>query len=357
MRLVDCASGNQVEISSIGASFPQAKAKRQELRSSSAGIGHNHPPADPAGEEESIRFLYVQLHIGDYITGTIGMTPELEGAYCRFLVRLYQRGRAFPDDDRVLCAAMGLTIRVWKRLKETLVSLGKIVIRNGCLTNDRFEKERVKRAEMLRKQAEAAHARHAKSRAEKTSLPQTSAKLRGSLPQTSAKLAENFVEKSNGINETEVSGTGCPRILESDNLNSKKIPNNSRLSESQLAQCLELAAGAALRNPAASPGLLVLSTPRSWLAQGCDLEIDILPVIRAVSSKRPRGSIGDWGYFTRAIAEARVKRTVELPQVDSEAIAEQKRLSREKLIRKRASMLGIDPETYRERLTAVEKTL
>ena len=199
------------------------------------GIGHN---SDGAGElrdefretsvvpshaeDEAVKFLYIQTHIGDWISGTLGMSTELEGAYIRFLTRLYDRGRAFPDDDRLMSTVMGLSLRVWKRVKEALVDLGKIFIFRGCLTNERFEKERIKRAEMLRKQAEAALKRHAENRAKKQSLPEVSPKFGESLDETSPKLGENVDEKPNEINEKPVTPGGESYNQESNNLNKKK---------------------------------------------------------------------------------------------------------------------------------------
>lgn len=113
-------------------------------------------------------FHYAQWHINDYISGTEGMVLEIEGAYMRFLARLYRRGKPLPDDDIFMATCMGLAPRVWRRVKSVLVSFGKIIARNGCLTNSRFEKERKARAEEIKKRSAAATARWEKS-AKKTS--------------------------------------------------------------------------------------------------------------------------------------------------------------------------------------------
>lgn len=181
-----------------------------------ATIGHNSRAvfgeADPIRAdleaEEATPFLYVQWHVNDYIAGTMGMGLELEGAYTRFLIRLYQRGKPFPDDDRLLCMVMGLTIRVWRRLKATLITLGKITVRAGCLTNNRFEKERRKRAETLRKQAEAARKRHAREREERASLAETLPNFAESFAEVLPKLSQNGAEKPNGINGSHVTDRG-----------------------------------------------------------------------------------------------------------------------------------------------------
>lgn len=151
-------------------------------------------------DDHETTFRYAQWHIGDYITGTMGMQLEQEGAYIRFLMRLYQRGKPLPDDDRFMATCMNLSLRVWKRIRDALISVGKIIAKAGCLTNARFEKERQLRAETIQKQAEAARLRWAKQRAEKMGLAEVSAKFAGSLDETSPKLFQSTEENINEIN-------------------------------------------------------------------------------------------------------------------------------------------------------------
>jgi uncharacterized protein YdaU (DUF1376 family) len=155
-------------------------------------------------DEHETMFRYAQWHVGDYITGTLGMQLEQEGAYIRFLMRLYQRGKPLPDDDRFMATCMNLSVRVWRRVKDALISVGKIIAKSGCLTNARFEKERQQRAETMRKQAESARLRWEKERAKKESLPEVSPKFAGSLDETCPKISENIIKKVNKINGPQV---------------------------------------------------------------------------------------------------------------------------------------------------------
>jgi uncharacterized protein YdaU (DUF1376 family) len=138
-------------------------------------------------DEDRIRFLEIDWHIGDWIGGTLGMSLEIEGAYCRLMNRLYQAGKPLPNDDRIMSQVMGLSLRIWKRIKDTLVEAGKILIRAGCITNSRFEKERQRAAERTRQQSANAQARWSKP----ASKAETSAKFAPSLPETSPKLSPN----------------------------------------------------------------------------------------------------------------------------------------------------------------------
>jgi len=150
------------------------------------------------GVNDTVQFRHIDWHIGDWVGGTMGMSCEQEGAYCRFLNRLYQRGKPLPDDDRFMSTIMGLQIRVWRRLRDILVEAGKIIVRAGCLTNSRFEKERLKQAERLKNAAAAARARWANA----PSSGETSAKFAPSLAETSGKLPRKARKKSNEINAT-----------------------------------------------------------------------------------------------------------------------------------------------------------
>ena len=77
---------------------------------------------------------------------------------------------------------------------------------------------------------------------------------------------------------------------------------------------LQTAAGASLANPAACPGLLVMGTVNSWIEQGCDLQKDILPAIRARAAKAAPGSIRSWSYFTQEVVTQKATRVTPLPK-------------------------------------------
>ncbi len=148
-------------------------------------------------------FHYVQWHLADYITGTQGMSPEQEGIYIRFLVRLYDRGKPFLDDDKFMASMMSLDVRRWRRVKADLVGFGKITIRSGGLTNSRFEKERQKRAAELRRQAEATQKYWEKKRSEKDTSEESRGKVGAKSEGSRGEVPSTFAEKPRKINENE----------------------------------------------------------------------------------------------------------------------------------------------------------
>jgi hypothetical protein len=74
------------------------------------------------------------------------------------------------------------------------------------------------------------------------------------------------------------------------------------------------ACNGAAANPAASPNIMVLSEPIKWLEGGCDLDLDILPTIRARAHKLRPGSVKNWSYFTQAVADAKASREAPMPE-------------------------------------------
>lgn len=287
-----------------------------------AGIGHNSAPYGERLREELERllteeadrlFIYAQWHIGDYIIGTQGMSLEHEGAYQRFLMRLYARGKPLPDDDRVMAAIMSLSTRVWCRVKAALVALGKIIVRAGCLTNSRFEKERLKRAEQLHKRSLAAQARWHPER-EVSAKPEpvaesVSPKFAGSLPETSGKFSAKKDEKPNEIKAPQDASAYA---------NQYPLTKNTILSSVRTRDELDLlrkrlleAGGGAINE--AHPGFMVLAEPINWLESGCDLEMDIVPAIMKTVRAKRTGQIVNWAYFRAAIREARDTRLAPMP--------------------------------------------
>ena len=273
-------------------------------------------------DPDSSLFIYVQWHVGDYTLGTQGMSLEHEGAYQRFLMRLYARGKPLPDDDSIMAPIMSLSTRVWRRIKAALVEMGKIIVRAGCLTNERFEKERLKRADQLRKRSLAAQARWQAERekaASEASVETTnsttettvSPKFEPSLPETSAKFSQNVGEKPNEIKQPQ--GKDAYANQYPLTINNTTLLTRTRTREELEALRKRLAeAGGKVVNEA-MPGFMVLSEPLGWLNSGCDLEMDVVPTIQRVVQTARGARISGWAYFRAAVTEARDRRLTALP--------------------------------------------
>ena len=74
----------------------------------------------------------------DALSGFIVLSLEERGAYQTLLDLIYDRGGPMPDNDGLLARYMGVSIRKWKSLRQSLITHGKIrVDTEGFLTNDR----------------------------------------------------------------------------------------------------------------------------------------------------------------------------------------------------------------------------
>lgn len=90
----------------------------------------------------------------NFIAGTVGLTLEEKGAYSLVLDLMYVRGGPVPDEPRYIAGVCNCSVRKWNAIRERLVSLGKIHVVDGFLTNDRAEKEIENAAKDAREHAE-----------------------------------------------------------------------------------------------------------------------------------------------------------------------------------------------------------
>jgi uncharacterized protein YdaU (DUF1376 family) len=220
-----------------------------------------------------------------------------------------------------MASIMSLSTRVWRRIKAVLVEMGKIIVRGGCLTNERFEKERAKRAQELRKRSLAAQTRWQAERAKAapeaevekvnpTTEPEVSPKFDPSLAETSGKLSGNSDKKSNEISGSE----GKPAYANQYPLtNNTMLMTRVRTREDLEAIRKRLAEAGGQAVNEALPGFMVLSEPISWLDNGCDLEMDVVPIVQSVTQSKRGGRISGWAYFRSAVLEARDRRLTPLP--------------------------------------------
>lgn len=81
------------------------------------------------------------------------------------------------------------------------------------------------------------------------------------------------------------------------------------------------ACNGSLDNPVNCMGLLSVATPLMWLKEGADLDLDVIPTLKAADKKYHGKRIKNWSYFTPMVAEAKAKREAGLPSVETERSA------------------------------------
>jgi uncharacterized protein YdaU (DUF1376 family) len=78
---------------------------------------------------------------GDRIMATRDLSLEERAAYDDLLDLMYDRGRPIPDEPRFLSGLIGISLRKWGVIRDSLIAAGKIVVRGEYLSNTRFERE------------------------------------------------------------------------------------------------------------------------------------------------------------------------------------------------------------------------
>lgn len=68
-----------------------------------------------------------------------------------------------------------------------------------------------------------------------------------------------------------------------------------------------------------SVALHIMSEPLGWISSGADVDLDIVPTIRALAAKAKPASIQSWRYFGQAVAKSRDARLEGLPPPQSGA--------------------------------------
>lgn len=77
----------------------------------------------------------------DFIMGSLGMTLEEKGAYSMLLDLIYEHGKPIADEPRYISGVLGCSVKKWKTIREKLISLEKITVENGVISNFRANLE------------------------------------------------------------------------------------------------------------------------------------------------------------------------------------------------------------------------
>jgi len=85
---------------------------------------------------------FVRLYPSDWRSGCIGLTLEQEGFYIRVCAFIYDTDQRLPvGDDSAAAKLMGLHTNAYRKIRDQLVALGKLVERAGVWTVPRADRE------------------------------------------------------------------------------------------------------------------------------------------------------------------------------------------------------------------------
>lgn len=248
----------------------------------------------------------------DYRRGTRRLSLAARGAYSDIIDLIFTEGGPIPDDNRWLACALHCTPRQWLKVREELFAAGKLFVRDGGIHNRRAEEELAARSAT-------------KSR---PTYDRKSADLRPKV----GPVNRTFLNVINGGGSTEAEaeseaegdcgeGKSKTTTVEQAAATPPSV-GDLRLLRDRLME----AADGALANLAIAQALESMMIPLMWLDNGCDLERDVLPTVRAVSQRSKGKNIKSWKYYTEAVAEARATREGGLPTVHAAKSARHTRI-------------------------------
>lgn len=92
---------------------------------------------------------------GAALEGMRRLSLEERGAYTTLLDLMYERAGGVPDDERFISGWLGCSTRLWRSIRERLISAGKIRIEGDLIVNDRAAEELRSQSVRSRKRAES----------------------------------------------------------------------------------------------------------------------------------------------------------------------------------------------------------
>lgn len=325
------------------------------------------PPLVEEDEFGNIRMRYARIHISDFLNGIRKLPLDARGFYVTGLFCMYDNMGALPPDDRMAAMQMGCDLRTYRRFRTMMLdpkAFGdgrtRWIDTGEGLSQERVQNEITEYCREFKNRRDAALKREDEKRQKKATLADarndvadTSTEDEGTLvptqrpscsPESSDLEAEmrgfeiaELSEKTNKNNDgdttvvperapqsehgqTRYTLSPKPKPIEGreeKRIDEKRARSNKSVLDDLERQLIEACNGA-LDNPANCMGLLNLSVPQMWLQQGCDLDLDVIPTLRAVGKKlHGTGRIRGWEYFTNMVAAAKTRREKGLPDVES----------------------------------------
>lgn len=245
---------------------------------------------------------FMRLFTSDYRDGTAQLSFELQGFYFRILTYLHD-GERVPADAVELATFLQCSPRTVRAHLPKLISIGKLYEANGELRNKRVDRDLEPTSAPI-----------------ETELEPTSSPIHAEVEPNSARtppIPESNQEPEIHTMEITTSTAISISIPEVETLSSVEPEPAALPSSADLSNRLMEACNGSLDNPVNCMGLLNVSIPTMWINQGCDLELDILPTLRAAGKKHHGKRIRSWSYFTAMVAEAKATRERGLPAVSS----------------------------------------
>lgn len=228
---------------------------------------------------------YYEHHLGDYARDTAHLSILQDGAYRRLLDLYYIREAPLPEDARHVCRLLRATSRQEKLAVEAVLQ------------------------EFFHLESDGWH--HKRCDLEIARFREKSARAKVNAEKRWAEAKSASAGNAGGM-RSHCDGTAIQSPPTSPQAPENKTEDRACDELDRLEGALRHAAGTIL-DPLAT-ALSILDRPLAWAREGCDLEMDVLPAIRAVAARASPGSVRSWKYFDRAVSDAKSRRLAPLPE-------------------------------------------
>ncbi|MGE0714835.1 MAG: YdaU family protein [Alphaproteobacteria bacterium] len=234
---------------------------------------------------------------GDYARDTGHLNNAGHGAYLMLIKHYWCTGQPLPDDDatlwRVACCD---SIVAWRKLRPVIAPFFQVG--GGLWRHKRIDAELARAAERSRRRSEAGQkGNDTRWSVHRNATPQPSQSHRNATPMDIAMRSHPYPYP---YPPSEDDGGGVDAG-----------------AQARVREAAESVVEAARADPSKQAGWMTAeATVAKWLSGGCDLDLDVLPTVRAITLTRGgQGPPNGPGYFTRAILEAKERRLAPLPTV------------------------------------------
>lgn len=234
---------------------------------------------------------YMPIYWGDYLRDTGHLSAAEHGAYLLLLGHYWTTGAPLPDDEHALRRIARMEASEWRRSRATIRAFFQVG--DGVWRHKRVDAELEKARAIYRKRVEAASRRwkgHAQADADANGHAHAYAHGHAGheQPQPQPHSPDGEDDGGDGARARPRLDDATERVIE-----------------------------AADADPSKQAGWTTASAHvAKWLQRGLDLDLDVIPAIRAAMiSRRGQGPPNGPRYFDRAIIEAHERRLQPLPDV------------------------------------------
>jgi len=229
-----------------------------------------------------------------YLADTRHLDAQRHGAYLLLLMEAWRRPNCtLPNNEIMLAKLAACTPEQWAEIRDDVMAFWTLDGRSQEWRQKGLTKERAFVRSKSDKQRDRISKRWKTNKKDDTAVvPQgIPDRYRSDTPTPTPTVSDTSLRSaSDGIAAPQNRPPETP----------EKTPEKSPSAKAELDRITDLCSAAANLGPNPHPNFIIIAPILSWLKAGADLDMDIIPTIRALSARpgvTPRG----WNYFSEAV--------------------------------------------------------